>query len=169
MPKKTKAKLKFGKEAAEDAKLAAVNPEKDPLEDTDDKKEMPVAAKRPNAAFTITALDLQASSATDETDVVSIECKKASQCGFTPQQLRDFNPIVRNPDGGHDNDGNDNDNSDIFDEDHPFLKLVKIPCHILAAKFPDQHAMETVVFDPTVADVLDDKKWVISMVQTVEK
>ena len=46
---------------------------------------------------------------------------------------------------------------------------MKIPCHVLAAKFLDQCATKTVVFDPTVADVLDNKKWVISMVQTVEK
>ena len=49
------------------------------------------------------------------------------------------------------------------------MKLGNIPCLILAAKFPDQYANETVVFDPTVADIPDDKKWVKSMVQTVEK
>ena len=49
------------------------------------------------------------------------------------------------------------------------MKIVKIPRHIPIAKFPDQHKDETVVFDPTVADFPDDKKWVISVVHTVEK
>ena len=49
------------------------------------------------------------------------------------------------------------------------MKLMNIPHHILAAKFLDQCTMDTVVFNPTVADVPDYKKWVISMVQTVEK
>ena len=130
---------------------------------------MPVAAKSPNAAFTVTALDLQASCATDKVYMVSVEHKTALSCGFTPQQLRDFNPIVRNPDDSCDDSGNEDDDSDVFDEDHPSLKLMKIPCHVLAAKFLDQCATKTVVFDPTVAYVPDNKKWVISMVQTVEK
>ena len=139
------------------------------MEDTDNEKEMLVAAKSPNAALTITAQDLQAPSVTDKMDMVSVEHKTALSYGFTSQQLRDFNPIVRNPDDSHDDNDDKDDDSDIFDEDHPSLKLVKIPCHVLAAKFPDQYATETIVFNPTVSDVPDNKKWVISMVQTVEK
>ena len=152
-------------EAVAEVKLAAINPEKDPLEDTDNEKETPVAAKSSDAAFTVTAHDLQAPSAMDKMNVVSVEHKMALSYSFTPQQLRDFNHIVRNQDDSYDNEEDKDDNSDIFDEDHPSLKLVKIPHHILAAKFPDQCAIETVVFDPTVADIQDDKKWVISMVQ----
>ena len=84
----------------------------------------------------------------------------APSCGFTLQQLRDFDPIVRNQDDSYDDEEDKDDNSDIFDEAHPSLKLGKIPHHVLVAHFLDQYAMETVVFDPTVADVSDDKKWV---------
>ena len=169
VPKKPKAKLESVKEAAAEVKLAAIDPEKDSLEDMDNEKEMPVAAKSPDAAFTITAQDSKAPSATDKMDVVSVELKMALSYSFTLQQLRDFDPIARNQDDSYDEEEDEDDNSDVFDEDYPTLKLVKILHHILGAKFLDQYAMETVVFDPTVADVPDDKKWVISMVQTVKK
>ena len=156
------------KEATAEVKMAAINPEKDLLVDTDDEKETPVAAKSPDAAFTITAQDSRTPPAMDKMDVVSVELKMALFYGFTLQQLRDFDPTVRNQDDSCDDDEDKDNNGNIFDEDHPSLKLMKIPCHILAAKFLDQCAMETVVFDPIVADVPDDKKWVISMVQTGE-
>ena len=87
VPKKPKAKLKSIKEAATEVKLVAINLEKDPLEDSDDEKETPLAAKSLDAAFTITAQDLQAPSATGKTDVVLVELKTALSYGFTLQQL----------------------------------------------------------------------------------
>ena len=70
-----------------DVKLAAIDPEKDPLEDSDNEKETPVAAKSPVAASTITAQDLQAPSATGKMDMVLVELKTAPSYGFTLQQL----------------------------------------------------------------------------------
>ena len=72
VPKKSKAKFKSVKDAVANAKLAPVD-----MEDTDDEKEIPVTAKSPVSAFTITAQDSQAPSATGKKDMVSVELKTA--------------------------------------------------------------------------------------------
>ena len=71
------------KEVVADVKIAAINPEKDPPEDSDNEKETPVPAMSPVTAFTITAQDSQAPSATGKTDMVLVELKTAPSHGFT--------------------------------------------------------------------------------------
>ena len=129
VPKKPKAKLKLIKDAVADARLAAIDLEKDPLEDSDDEKETPETAKSSVAAFTVTAQDSPAPSATGKPDMVLVKLKTALSYGFTHQQLRDFDPFFRaKDDDDYDDYHNDeDDSSDIFDEDNPSLKLVKIP------------------------------------------
>ena len=63
VPEKTKAKPESVKDAIGDAKLAAVDMQKDPLTDTGDEKETPATAKSLPAGFTIAPQHSQAQSA----------------------------------------------------------------------------------------------------------
>ena len=156
IPKKPLAKPKSVKDAIEDAVIAAVDVNADPLE----QPFKPSDAVHPEEGKVAPLPHSQGTRASAPSNPwVNVEQKMALSWGFTRKQLSDWL-------GGNDDESDGDSNSE--DEDsRPGLQIVRIPWSVLAAKFPEQYKDEPGSLNPKFAPVPKQDEWVISVVQSV--